>query len=948
MKDSITVRGARQHNLKNLDLEIPRRAITVVTGPSGSGKSSLAFDTIYAEGQRRYVESLSAYARQFLERMEKPDVDHIDGLSPAVAIEQKNPTRTSRSTVGTATEIYDYLRLLWARIGHSVCPKCGRELHPDTVQSVCDAVVDLPAGTRFQVAFPLRMSDEVTHEVVLENLRAQGFLRVALDGMAYHLDELEHAAVDITFARDALVIADRLVVAPDVRGRLAEAVGSAFTEGEGDCVILVAEPGGERRLRFTERFECPDDGTRAPSPTPQLFSFNSPRGACPTCNGFGAVLEYDEALVVPHPERSLRDGALDPWTKPRYDNKRRALADFARREKISMDTPWRQLAAGQRRQLLHARVKGFKGIMPFLKDLETKRYKQYIRVFLRQYQTAQTCGTCGGARLQAEALHVLIDGHSIAQVSALSMDRLRTWLDTLVLSDFEREVAANVLGQARSRVQFLCDVGLGYLTLDRAARTLSGGEAQRIALANSLGSELVDTLYVLDEPSIGLHPRDMDRLLSLLRRLRDAGNTVLVVEHDLEAVRAADYMVELGPASGALGGQLVFAGPLSRAAASPLTGKYLTGAREVPLPGTRRRAGPRWITLTGARAHNLKGIDVKIPVGALTVITGVSGSGKSTLVHDVLTHALEQALRGEVSARQHLGEVVGEYDQLTGIEAIEDVVSIDQSPIGKSPRSNPVTYVKGFDEIRRLFAETPLARERKYTAGTFSFNVEGGRCPTCEGAGYLQVEMVFMADVFVPCDECGGRRFKPAVLEVRVNGRNIHETLQLTVDEAIRAFPREEKLGQALWHLQQVGLGYLTLGQPATTLSGGESQRLKVARQLATVGRKGGHKLYIMDEPTTGLHLEDIARLAGVLDRLVDAGHTLVLVEHNLDVIKLADWVIDLGPEAGDAGGQVVVSGTPEQVARHPGSHTGHWLRTVLPGFAEYQALHPGARDAAG
>ena len=946
MKDAIVVRGARQHNLKGFDLQIPRRAITVVTGPSGSGKSSLAFDTIYAEGQRRYVESLSAYARQFLERMEKPDVDAIDGLSPAVAIEQKNPTKTSRSTVGTATEIYDYLRLLWARVGHTVCPKCGREMRPDTVQSVCDVVAALPEGTRFAVAFPLHLSDEVTHEVVVENLRAQGFVRVSLDGVVKHLDDLLTEPMDITFAKEALVIVDRLSVTPDLRGRLADAVGTAFAEGEGDCLIVLAEPAGAapHRLRFTERFQCPNDGTPAPAPTPQLFSFNSPRGACATCNGFGAVLEYDEMLIVPRPERTLREGALDPWTKPRYDNKRRALAEFAKREKIPMDMPWRDLPAKARHALLNARVKGFKGMLPFLKDLEEKRYKQYIRVFLRQYQTAQTCSACGGAKLQPEALHVLIAGCHIAQVSELPMDLLLEWIDTLTLSDFDREVAGHVLREARNRVRFLCDVGLGYLTLNRATRTLSGGEAQRIGLANSLGSQLVDTLYVLDEPSIGLHPRDMDRLLGLLKRLRDTGNTVIVVEHDLEAIRAADFMVELGPASGTQGGQLVFAAPMARAAESPLTGQYLTGEREVPLPAKRRKVGPRWIALTGAREHNLKGIDVRIPVGAVTAVTGVSGSGKSTLVHDVFMRALETTLRGETSAKQHLGERVGSFDALTGADAVDDVVSIDQSPIGKSPRSNPVTYVKAFDEIRRLYAAAPLSRERGYTAGTFSFNVEGGRCPTCEGAGYIEVEMVFMADVFVPCDECGGKRFKAGVLDVRVAGRNIHETLQLTVDEAIRAFPHEDKLGQALWQLQQVGLGYLQLGQPATTLSGGEAQRLKVARELATAGKTTGRKLYIMDEPTTGLHLEDIRRLAQVFDRLVDAGHTLVIVEHNLDVIKLADWVIDLGPEAGDAGGQVVVSGRPEDVARHPTSHTGQWLRTVLPGYPEYAERHAAAR----
>ncbi|HKC81667.1 MAG TPA: excinuclease ABC subunit UvrA [Gemmatimonadaceae bacterium] len=948
MKDSIVVRGARQHNLKGFDLEIPRRTVTVVTGPSGSGKSSLAFDTIYAEGQRRYVESLSSYARQFLERMEKPDVDSIEGLSPAVAIEQKNPTKTSRSTVGTATEISDYLRLLWARIGHTFCPNCGREIKPDTVSSVVDAVLALPAGLRFYVTFPLRLSNKVTNDVVIENLRAQGFLRIAMDGLVLHLDELADSKRDITRAKDLLVVVDRLVIAPDSAGRLSDAVGTAFREGEGDCVILFAEevasPLDGRRgttLRFTERFECPNDGTVAPAPTPQLFSFNNPRGACSQCNGFGAILEYDESLVIPYPSRSLRDGAIDPWTKPRYDNKRRALAEFAKRERIPMDKPWEQLTSAHRHLLLNAKTRGYKGIIPFLRDLEDKRYKQYIRVFLRQYQTAQECPRCHGTKLQPESLNVRVAGLNIAQVSELPVDQLSDWLNGLELNEFEARVAEMILKETRDRVTFLRDVGLSYLSMNRGARTLSGGEAQRIALANSLGSQLVDTLYVLDEPSIGLHSRDMDRLLKLLQRLRDAGNSVLVVEHDLAAIEMADYMVELGPGSGEAGGEVVFAGPLSRISESPLTGQYVIGARSIPLREERRRLGPRWITLTGAREHNLQDVDVRIPLGALTVVTGVSGSGKSTLVHDVLYRAMETHLVGEHSAKLHLGERIGKYETITGFDALEDVVLIDQSPIGKSPRSNPVTYVKAFDEIRTIFADTPLARQRKYTPGTFSFNVEGGRCEGCEGAGALEVEMVFMADVFVPCDDCGGKRYKPEVLDVTVRGKNIHEVLNLTVDQGIRFFPREEKLGQALWQLQQVGLGYLRLGQPATTLSGGEAQRIKIARELIAAGKKSGKKMYVMDEPTTGLHLEDIRKLAKVFDRLLEQGHTLVLIEHNLDVIKLADWIIDLGPEGGIGGGKVVAMGRPEDVARVEESHTGQWLAPLLDRPHEHAEISP-------
>ena len=951
MKDAILVRGARQNNLKGFDVAIPRRRLTVITGPSGSGKSSLAFDTVYAEGQRRYVESLSAYARQFLERMEKPDVDGVDGVSPAVAIEQKNPTRTSRSTVGTSTEVYDYLRLLWARIGRTFCPRCGRELKPDTVQSATDTVLRLEPGIRFIVAFPLRLSTAVTDAMVVENLRAQGFLRVVADGELKTLEEVEAEGIKLTLVKDLLVAVDRLSASVESAGRIAEAIGTAFRVGDGECVVLTRPQAAGHRpqedpsipdsrfpipvvLRFTERFECPNDGFRAPAPSPQLFSFNNPRGACPTCNGFGAVLEYDEDLIVPHPERSLKEGAIDPWTMPRYDGRRRTLAEFARREGIPMGVPWQNLSAEQREKLLLARTRSYKGILPFLADLEEKRYKQYIRVFLRRYQTANTCGACHGARLQPDALNVRVCGKNIAEVSAMTIDALRVWMRSLELTPFEGEIAYHVLREANDRVSFLCDVGLGYITMDRTAKTLSGGEAQRISLANSLGARLVDTLYVLDEPSIGLHPRDMDRLLSLLRRLRDSGNTVLVVEHDLDAIRSADHLIELGPGSGEQGGHIVFEGPVSEAGRSPLTGQYLTGALSIAVPKRRPLSRSR-IRLQGAREHNLKLVDIEIPLGALTVVTGVSGSGKSTLVHDVLYRALETRLSGAHSARRHLGERVGAFTSLTGAESLDAVVLIDQEPIGRTPRSNPVTYVKAYDEIRRIFASQPLSRERRFTPGTFSFNVAGGRCEGCEGAGVVQVEMVFMADVFVPCDVCGGRRFKPEVLDVTVKGKSIYDILQLTVDQAIRFFAWEEKLGQALWQLQQVGLGYLRLGQSATTLSGGEAQRIKIARELASGERKGGRngnvrRIYIMDEPTTGLHIDDIRKLSGVLDRLIDAGHTLVLIEHNLDVIKLADWVIDLGPEAGEAGGEVVAMGRPEDIARNPRSLTGQWLAPLL------------------
>jgi excinuclease ABC subunit A len=932
LKDRIIVRGARQHNLKNLDFEIPRRAFVVITGPSGSGKSSLAFDTIYAEGQRRYVESLSTYAKQFLDRMEKPDVDRVDGISPAVAIEQRNPTKTSRSTVGTATELYDYLRLLWARTGRTRCPACARDVRPDTVQSATDEIRSLPDGTRAMVTFPLPLSARVTHALVVDNLRALGFVRVLANGRELHLEELEEGE-DLTAAGELLVVVDRLRLPVEDASRLADSVQTAFTEGEGEAVAV---PVGGEPLRFTERFRCPAHPEIAfATPTPQLFSFNNPYGSCPECTGFGAVLSYDPALIVPNESRTLAEGAVDPWWKPRYETRRAKLAEFARREGVSMDEPWARLPEEFRHAVLHG-VKGFQGVIPFLTALEEKRYKQYIRVFLRQYQSALPCPACGGGKLRPEALWVKVADRSIAEVSALPITALSAWVKELGSMEGATAIPIpeSLFREIESRVGFLCDVGLGYLTLERQTRTLSGGEAQRISLANALGSRLVDTLYVLDEPTIGLHPADNEKLLRLLTRLRDSGNTVLVVEHDPDAMRIADHLLELGPGSGERGGQIVFQGTLAEMlAADTLTGRYLSGATEIAVPEKRRPVdGPR-IRLEGATEHNLRDVDVEIPLRALTVVTGVSGSGKSTLVHDVLYRALERELSGgETSAKRHLGEAVGEVREITGVSRLKEVVRVDQSPIGRSSRSNPVTYIKAYDELRRIFANLPDAKARGCTAGSFSFNVAGGRCEACKGEGSVQVEMVFMADVFVPCEICGGKRFTPETLQVRYRGKNIADVLDMSVDEAIRFFLHEDRLGQALWHLQQVGLGYLRLGQPAPTLSGGEAQRIKIARELALGARRSGRKLYLLDEPTTGLHMEDIRQLLRVLSDLVDAGHTVLLIEHNLDVIKTADWIIDLGPGAGPDGGRVVAMGTPEQVAEVEGSVTGAYLARALRG----------------
>ncbi|MGB1779336.1 MAG: excinuclease ABC subunit UvrA [Longimicrobiales bacterium] len=938
MNDPIRIRGARQHNLKEIDLDLPRRAFTVITGPSGSGKSSLALDTLFAEGQRRYVESLSTYAKQFLERMEKPDVDSVEGISPAVAIEQKNPTKSSRSTVGTATEVYDYMRLLWARVGRTHCPECDRHVQPDTVSSAVDGVLEVGRGVRIQIAFPLPRSEEIKHELVVSNLRALGFVRLLVDGVSVDIsgpdaDTPGDLGRDLTTSNELLVVVDRIRTDPDDTDRLADSLGTCFVEGEGEAVVLISgDDTAPERLLFTEHFRCPDHPEVAfLEPTPQLFSFNNPYGTCSLCTGFGATLDYDPELIIPVPQRSLADNAVDPWAAPRYKRERTKLKEFGTKCGVSLYSPWEELPETFREEVLYG-TKGFKGVIPFLVSREKKRYKQYIRVWLRKYQAPKTCRECGGGRIRHEALNVRVSDWTIAAVSELPLEELAPWLNQLELSEMEAQIAETIMRELTSRVGFLVDVGLGYLSLSRQMRTLSGGEAQRINLANSLGSALVDTLYVLDEPTVGLHPRDTGALLDLLQRLRSAGNTVVVVEHDTQAIRASDHVVELGPASGEHGGEIVFEGTAEELETQEtVTGRYLSGRSSIDGGNSARPIDGKSLILRGATQHNLQDVDVEIPLGTLTVVTGVSGSGKSTLIHDVLYRAAERELgSGETSAKEHLGEVVGEYAALEGLAHVDEVVLVDQAPIGRTPRSNPVTYIKAWDAVRKLFADAPISRERGYAPGHFSFNVEGGRCEECKGAGAVEVEMIFMADVYVPCEACGGRRYTREVLDVKVRGKTIAEVLELTVDEAIRFFIRERRLGKTLWQLQQVGLGYLRLGQPANTLSGGESQRLKVARELARVSGKKGRKLYILDEPTTGLAGEDVRKLVEVLGRLVEAGNTVLVIEHNLDVIRVADWVIDLGPEAGVRGGQIVGVGRPETIASIPESHTGRYLAEAM------------------
>jgi excinuclease ABC subunit A len=963
---AIVVRGARTHNLKNVDVTLPAGQLIVITGVSGSGKSSLAFDTVYAEGQRRYVESLSAYARQFLERMEKPDVDRIEGICPSIAIRQKNSVRNPRSTVGTVTEIHDYMRLLYARVGRTYCRQCGQEVIRETAEVVATQLLALPEGTRLLLGFDLPVvalsadesmsaedaddaedtasaddaeaAEETTSAVkpsraarassaedalreTLETLRRKGFGRLLVDGQAQALDDIDIGA--LRRKASLQVVVDRIKLEGDLRARLTDSIEIAYQEGGG--AAWAVEVGGAAPVThvFSERFECRRCHLTYEDPQPRLFSFNNPFGACPTCHGFGNIIELDMDLVVPDQSKSINQGAIEPWTKPHYRSYLAELKRTAKTRGIRLDVPWRDLSNADRKLIVEGDGDDYEGIRGFFAWLERKKYKVHVRVFLSRYRGYLTCPECDGTRLRREARDVRVGGMTIDRVSALTVRESQAFFSALQLSEKDAAIADKVLKEIQRRLGFLADVGLDYLTLDRLSSTLSGGEAQRINLATSLGSALVGTLYVLDEPSIGLHTRDNQRLIQILRQLRDQGNTVLVVEHDADMITVADHVIDMGLGAGEHGGRVIFAGTLDELRAEPrsLTAKYLRGELGISIPPMRRKGTPQRIKLFGAREHNLKGIDVQVPLNTLTVITGVSGSGKSTLVHDVLYAAMKRA-KGDWDRK------VGAHDRLDGHEFVSDVVLVDQAPIGRTPRSNPVTYLKAFDPIREIFAATKDAKSRGLTASHFSFNVPGGRCEACQGEGEVRVEMQFLADVFVPCEQCDGRRFKQQVLEVKYKGRSITQVLDLTVREALTFFANSPKVLRRLQVLDEIGLGYLRLGQPATTLSGGEAQRIKIAAHLTSLG--GERILYILDEPTTGLHFDDIAKLLAAFRKLLDAGHTLLVIEHNLDVIKVADWIIDLGPEGGEDGGRLVAMGTPEQVAHVPESHTGRFLQEVL------------------
>jgi len=974
LNDFIVIRGARTHNLKNLSCDIPHGKLTVISGVSGSGKSSLAFDTIYAEGQRRYVESLSAYARQFLERIEKPDADEIDGLAPAIAIKQKNTTRNPRSTVATATEIYDYLRLLYARCGEVHCIYCDGLVKRNSVDEAAEMVLALGDGTRLNVLFPAMSAapapeteakpektaghaakktvksktagkaDDAAHmetmKARLADLRSSGFNRLWQQGRIFEFSTPE-SLVDLDLGSPFFVLLDRIVVSADNRPRIVDAVETAYREA-GEVVFEEVprdETAERRRLRFSGSYECTQCHRPGREPEPRLFSFNNPFGACPRCQGFGNTVDFDLSLVIPDPGLTLQDGAIDPWNRPKYRPWFGELKKRAAELGVPLNVPWRDMPEAARETVLRGKD-GFAGVMGFFAQMERKKYKLHVRVMLSKYRGYAECPDCRGQRLRAEARAVRIGngktgGKNICQATALTIAEAAEFFDALKLSPMQDEIAGPILLEVRQRLSFLVAVGLEYLTLDRLASTLSGGEAQRIQLATSLGSQLVGALYVLDEPSIGLHTRDTARLIHILERLRDLGNTIIVVEHDADILRAADHLLDLGQGAGEFGGKLLAEGVLAEIEANPasLTGRYLSGKITIPVPTRRREPGREKLVLKGARANNLHGLDVTVPLNMLVAVTGVSGSGKSTLVHQVLYRAVARAL-GQTDG----SDPSGVFASLTGTERLNDVVLVDQTPIGRTPRSNPITYIKGFDLVRELFAAQPESKRRSLTPGHFSFNVPGGRCNTCEGDGTVTVEMQFLADVELPCEDCNGTRYQPRILEVQYKGKNIHDVLEMTVKEALRFFAGQTRLLEKLAVLDEIGLGYLRLGQSATTLSGGEAQRVKLAAHLASVRAvnatakpsQASRVLYILDEPTTGLHFDDVSKLLTAFRKLIDGGGSLIVIEHNLDVIKSADWVIDLGPEGGEGGGKIVAEGPPEEIASNLHSHTGKWLARVL------------------
>jgi excinuclease ABC subunit A len=937
-QEELVVHGAREHNLKDVTVRLPRNSLVCITGLSGSGKSSLAFDTIYAEGQRRYVESLSAYARQFLQMMEKPDVDSIDGLSPAISIDQKTTSRNPRSTVGTVTEIYDYLRLLYARVGRPHCPVCGRPIAGQSLDAIVDQVLRLPEGTKFTVNAPVVRDRKGEYKDVFEELRADGFTRVKVDGEQRLLEEA--IELDKKFKHTIEVVVDRLVMKADLRPRLSQSIETAAGLAEGLVAIDVIDTG--EQMIFSENFACPEHGVSLPELEPRIFSFNSPHGACPRCTGLGAQLEIDPDLLVPDPTLSIGEGALVPWSvggSSFYESVIQAIAD---RYEIDLDMPWQDLSeedqnlflfgtGGDRIYVQYRNRMGrkrsymlaFEGIVKSLERRYRETDSSQQRERIEEYMSFRACPSCKGARLKPEVLAVTVGELNIHQFTRMSVARALEFLEGLELTEVEQLIGARIIKEIRERLSFLDNVGVGYLTLDRAALTLSGGEAQRLRLATQIGSQLVGVLYILDEPSIGLHQRDNDRLIGTLERLRDLGNTVLVVEHDEQMMRSADWLVDMGPGAGEHGGYVVAEGPAKDVARNKhsITGQFLSRKREIAVP-ERRPSGNGTFRVLGARMHNLKGIDVEFPVGRFVVVTGVSGSGKSTLVNEIVYKALANRLH-------RMRTKPGDHDSVEGIECFDKVIDIDQSPIGRTPRSNPATYTDLFTPIRELYSLTPEAKVRGYKPGRFSFNVRGGRCETCKGDGQIKIEMHFLPDVYVPCETCHGRRYNRETLEVRFKGKSIADVLEMSVEEALQFFAKIPKLRRRLQTLHDVGLDYIKLGQPATTLSGGEAQRVKLAKELCKVAT--GRTLYILDEPTTGLHFADIEKLLDVLQRLVDAGNTVLVIEHNLDVIKQADWIVDLGPEGGDAGGELVASGTPEDVARVEESYTGSFLRQVLP-----------------